>query len=81
MKTQLKVSQLLALLVWQPHAGDRQGLQEDWEDEQGQWQGPLGYQDPQWQVLDERSGQDDEQTDESYDSAVARCARRVVAVR
>lgn len=32
----------------------------DWEDEQGQWQDPLEYQDPQWQALDERVGQDDE---------------------
>ncbi len=32
----------------------------DWEDEQGQWQDPLEYQDPQWQALDERLGQGDE---------------------
>jgi hypothetical protein len=32
----------------------------DWEDERGEWQDPLEYQDPQWQALDERVGQDDE---------------------
>ena len=32
----------------------------DWEDEQGQWQDPLEYEDPQWQALDDRLGQGDE---------------------
>ena len=32
----------------------------DWEDERGGWQDPLEYQDPHWQALDERVGQDDE---------------------
>ena len=32
----------------------------DWEDERGEWQDPLEYQDPQWQALDERVGQDNE---------------------
>jgi hypothetical protein len=32
----------------------------DWEDERGERQDSLEYQDPQWQALDERVGQDDE---------------------
>jgi len=28
----------------------------DWDDEWGEWQDRLEYQDPQWQVLDEKQG-------------------------
>ena len=32
----------------------------DWDNEQGDWQDPIEYEDPQWQVLDEQAGQSDE---------------------
>lgn len=32
----------------------------EWEDEHGEWQDPMQYQDPHWQVLDQKAGQTDE---------------------
>ncbi len=32
----------------------------DWEDEQGEWQDPMEYEAPQWQVLDQKAGQTDD---------------------
>lgn len=32
----------------------------EWEDERGEWQDPMEYEDPQWQVLDQKVGQTDE---------------------
>jgi hypothetical protein len=32
----------------------------DWENEQGAWQDPTEYEDPRWQALDEKAGQNDE---------------------
>ena len=32
----------------------------DWEDDRGEWQDPMEYEDPQWQVLDQKTGRTDE---------------------
>ena len=32
----------------------------DWEDEEGNWQDPLTYDDPKWDELDNRQVHDDE---------------------
>ena len=32
----------------------------DWGDEQGEWQDPMAYEDPEWQVLDKKVEQTDE---------------------
>ena len=35
----------------------------DWEDEQGNWQDPLDYEDQKWAELDNKQVTDDESTD------------------
>lgn len=32
----------------------------EWGDEQGEWQDPMAYEDPEWRVLDEKVEQTDE---------------------
>lgn len=73
MRHKLPVSVLLLACVATAQAGEQETgtpvaneeflfFLADWEDEKGNWQDPLDYDDPNWSELDNQQVKDDEQT-------------------